>query len=124
MTTRQVIKRIIKDSGKTQKEVAEELGYKTSNFNMKLMTKDSMKIGFVLKILDILDYDVLVRSRRNYDKEYELVCEEDYVPTITDSEDIDVSTGIIKETGAGRILKEEDIEFIVKTILERLKENN
>lgn len=66
MTSRDIILENMKSQGITNKALAERLGYLyASGVSERLRGSNSMKIDVLLKFLDVLDCDLVVRQREN-----------------------------------------------------------
>ena len=63
MTVKQVLKAVWKVTGVTQREVAEKAGLSGQGAISMFLRSKSMRVDSMLQLLDVCDYELVVRSR-------------------------------------------------------------
>lgn len=69
MVFTEMIKSIMQEEQVTQSELAKRCGFKHQSSVSEIIKRD-MKISNVVKFLNVLGYDLIVRSREENGKEY------------------------------------------------------
>lgn len=78
MNSREIIYAAIKTRGYTQSLLAEKAGYKTTSTinDMLARNKNGMRVDNFIKLLEIMDFEVVVRSKTKSGEEWK-VCNTD-----------------------------------------------
>lgn len=109
MTIKYILKKCIKERQYTQVKLAEKIGAKSqSTIAMYLKSDNKIAISNALKILNLLDYDIVIRSRLADKEEYIL----DDTPEQMSKK---VPTGALV-TSDGHVLTQSDIDMIMEIV--------
>lgn len=69
MNIDKIIKEIIARKGYTQKSLAHKMGFDhTSGISEKLRRKEGMRVDTLVKILDAMDCEIVIKSKTNKDE--------------------------------------------------------
>lgn len=76
MTEHEVAKKVMKDSGTTQVQIAEAVGMKSQGAVGNWLQGKSMRVDNLVRLLDVCGYDLIVRDRNGKLPTYRISNEE------------------------------------------------
>ena len=73
MTPSEIVYKLMKDTGTTQVELTQKMGYKSQGTISNMLGRDNMKVSTFLSILDTLGYEMSIRPKVVEDVRTEIV---------------------------------------------------
>ena len=72
LNSKNAVKKVMKYTNYTQKQLAMELGVEQTNITGILNRHDTMKVSNLVQMLDAMGFEVIVRNKQNHDQIFKI----------------------------------------------------